>query len=253
MQTDSPSGAAVEVTVPHLTPNYIAKKDEQDSSDTRSAKMTLPLGMGLNPSSANGLKVCTDAQFGKGTKNPVACPPESKIGTVTIESAPLPEGNLEGNVYVGQQLSRDPTSGNEYRIFVDAESARYGISVRQIGNVSANPITGQLTTTFSETPQVPFESFKITLDGGPRAALSSPPTCGPNAATTLMTPVVRQPAGDPRRQLHPDQRSRRRQVCENPRGTSLWAELQRQRRQTPMAAPTPRSTSTSSAPTATRS
>jgi hypothetical protein len=193
VQTDSPSGAAVDVTVPHLTP----KEDEQDSSDTRSAKMTLPLGMGLNPSSANGLKVCTDAQFGKGTKNPVACPPESKIGTVTIKSAPLPEGDLEGNVYVGQQLSRDPTSGNEYRIFVDAESARYGLSVRLVGNVSANPITGQLTTTFSETPQVPFESFKITLDGGPRAALSSPPTCGPNDSTTVMTPWSGNPPATP--------------------------------------------------------
>ena len=83
--------------------------------------------MGLNPSAANGLQTCTDAQFGKGTENPVACPAASKVGTVTIESPPLPEGDLSGNVYVGQQLSRDPASGEEYRIFVDAESARYGV------------------------------------------------------------------------------------------------------------------------------
>ena len=113
--------------------------------------------MGLNPSAANGLQACTDAQFGKGTENPVACPPASKIGTVAIESPPLPEGALEGDVFVGQQLSRDPASGDEYRIFVDAESPRYGISVRLIGNVSADPATGQLTTTVRRTAAGPVQ------------------------------------------------------------------------------------------------
>jgi hypothetical protein len=194
---NSPSGAAVDITVPHLLPDFVAEENEQDSSTTRNAKVTLPQRMGINPSAANGLKICTDEQFGKGTKNPVGCPLESKVGTVTIESPPLPEENLEGNVYVGRQLSRDPTSGNEYRIFVDAESARYGISVRLIGNVSANPTTGQLTTTFAETPQVPFTSFKLSFDGGPRAVLSSPPTCGPNDATTVMTPWSGHPPATP--------------------------------------------------------
>lgn len=184
--TDSPSGAAVTVAVPHLLPGE--DPHEQDSSDTKTAAVTLPSGMGLNPSAANGLQTCTDAQFGKGTRNPVVCPPASKIGTVEIETPPLPEGNLTGDVFVGKQLSRDPISGNEYRIFVDAESARYGISVRLVGHVSADPLTGQLTTTFEEAPQVPFSSFKIKLDSGPKATLTSPPVCGPNTTTARMTP-----------------------------------------------------------------
>ncbi|MBK5219479.1 MAG: hypothetical protein JJE35_06815 [Thermoleophilia bacterium] len=187
-EANSPAGATVAVEVPHLIPNFIAEEDEQDSSNTKVAKVTLPLGMGINPSAANGLEICTDAEFGKGTENPIACPAASKIGTATIKSAPLPEGDLEGNVYVGQQLSRDPTSGDEYRIFVAAESAKYGISVRLLGRVSANPTTGQLTTTIADAPQVPFESFVLAFDGGPRAVLSSPPTCGPNQTTTEMTP-----------------------------------------------------------------
>jgi hypothetical protein len=194
--TDSPSGAAVALDVPH-----IVGADEQDSSDTRTATVTLPAGMGINPSAANGLQVCTDAQLGKGTKNPVACPPASKIGTVEIKSPPLPEGTLSGNVYVGQQLSRDPTSGNEYRIFVDAESARYGISARLIGNVSADPRTGQLTTTFAENPQVPFSSFELAFDGGARAVLSSPPTCGPNTTGTRLTPWSANPPATPSKQF----------------------------------------------------
>ncbi|MDX6634599.1 MAG: hypothetical protein QOF06_802 [Solirubrobacterales bacterium] len=194
-QTDSPAGATVSVDVPHLLPDFIAGEDEQDSSHTRQATVSLPRGMGLNPSAANGLQVCSDAEFGKGTRNPVACPPQSVIGRAKIESPPLedqtnpqPEEVLEGNVYVGKQLSRDPTSGDEYRIFIEAKSDRYGIAVRLIGNVRADPQTGQLTTTIANTPQVPFTSFELTFDGGPRAVLSSPPTCGPNETTSAMTP-----------------------------------------------------------------
>ncbi|HET9198499.1 MAG TPA: hypothetical protein VFN92_09635 [Solirubrobacterales bacterium] len=187
---NSPAGAEVSVTVPHLE-----DADGQDSSHTKQATVTLPRGMGLNPSAANGLQTCTDAQFGKGTRNPVACPPQSIVGRARIESPPLedqttpqPEEVLEGNVYVGQQLSRDPTSGEEYRIFVEAKSDRYGISVRLVGKVRADPQTGQLTTTISDAPQVPFTSFDLSFEGGARAVLSSPPTCGPNEATTTMTP-----------------------------------------------------------------
>ncbi|MET0559862.1 MAG: hypothetical protein ABW065_14545 [Solirubrobacterales bacterium] len=189
---NSPSGAAVTVSVPHLT-----GADSQDSSVTKTAQVSLPSGMGINPSAANGLQTCSNAQFGAGTKNETACPPASKIGTVEIVSPPLPEGSLSGDVFVGEQLSRDPTSGEEYRIFVDAESARYGIKVRLTGHVSANPVTGQLTTTFTETPQVPFTSFALRFNGGARAVLSSSPTCGPNTATTVMTPWSGNPPASP--------------------------------------------------------
>jgi len=187
--TDSPAGATVDVTVPH-----ILGAGNQDSSNTRTATASLPVGMGLNPSAANGLQTCTDAQFRPhSSASGTDCPVASRVGTVTIESPPLPEGALSGPVYVGRQLSRDPASGNEYRIFVDAESARYGISVRLLGNVSANPVTGKLTTTFTDNPQVPFTSFKLAFDGGPRAVLSSPPVCS-SSATARMTPWSGNPA-----------------------------------------------------------
>jgi hypothetical protein len=194
-QTDSPAAADVKIEVPHLLPDFLGKENEQDSSQTKAATVTLPKGMGLNPSAANGLATCTDAQFGKGTTNPVACPPASIVGHVKIESPPLedqaepqPEEVLEGNVYAGQQLSRDPTSGNEYRIFIEGKSDRYGISVRLVGNVRADPQTGQLSTTISEAPQVPFTTFDLTFNGGARSVLTTPPTCGPNQTATTMTP-----------------------------------------------------------------
>jgi hypothetical protein len=185
-QTDSPSGAAVEVTLPHQTKSG---GTTQETSHLRTARVTLPAGMGLNPSAANGLEACTDEQFGKGTRNPTnACPAASRIGTVSVETPPLPEGPLTGGVYVGKQLSRDPASGEAYRIFVEARSDRYGIVARLIGHASADPQTGQLTTTFAENPQVPFSSFRIQFDGGAHAPLTSPPTCGPNATTGAFTP-----------------------------------------------------------------
>ncbi len=199
-QVDAPAGATTEVTLP-----VEESAGGQETSTMRSARVTLPAGMGLNPSAANGLQACTEAQFGKGTKNPIQCPVASKVGTATVATPPLPEGPLTGNVYVGEQKSRNPESGEEFRIFVDAASSRYGVDVRLIGNVIANAKTGQLTAVFDEPaktvtrggnndnlpsglPQVPFTTFRISIDGGSKAALSSPPTCGPNKAGSQLTP-----------------------------------------------------------------
>jgi hypothetical protein len=179
-QTDSPMGGTVTVNVPFdpSAPIY--------QSNVRDADVSLPQGAGLNPSAASGLQACSDTQFGRGSRNPVACPAGSKIGTVAIDTPPLPDGTLTGNVYLGTQQSRDPTSGNEYRIFIDAESAARGLSIRLLGNVSANPQTGQLTAQVHEAPQLPFDSVRVTLDGA-KGTLTSPPTCGPNKTSHSMT------------------------------------------------------------------
>jgi hypothetical protein len=178
-QVDSPAQPTIETTLPFITGG-----GTQSQSHLRNASITLPQGMGLNPSAANGLQSCTDAQFGKGTRNAIACPAASVIGTAEVETPPLPAGALKGNVYLGQQLSRNPESGEEFRIFVAAESAQYGISARLIGNTFANPKTGQLTAKFAETPQVPFTSVKVNLNHA-AGVLSSPPTC--STATTNAT------------------------------------------------------------------
>ncbi len=185
-ETNAPAAPQVTVSVPH-----IQKPTGQDDSTTQAASLTLPVGMGINPSAAaavNNLKTCDNSQFVLHSTQAISCPAESRIGTATIASAALPEGNLEGPVYIGKQESTDPASGNEYRIFVDAASARYGIDVRLLGHVAADPVTGQLTTTISEIPQVPFTSFKLDFVGGQKSVLSSPPTCGPNASAARMTP-----------------------------------------------------------------
>lgn len=178
-QSDKPDGATIRVLVPQ---NETAA--EVDSSTLQQATITLPEGMTINPAAANGLEACSDEQFGKGTGNPVKCPAGSQIGTAAIEVPTLPPGSLVGNVYVGQPIAgKSPSSGEEYRIFMYAESARYGVSVRLIGNVKANEATGQLTTIVAENPPLPFSEFKVRLENGSHTPLANPLVCG--VATTL--------------------------------------------------------------------
>ena len=201
---DSPGAATAEAIVPFEPSAAIGQ------ANVKRAEVTLPRGMGLNPASASGLEACTAAQFHKGqvaggstltspdkiVPPAIQCPPKSKIGTVNIDTPVLPAGSLPGTVYLADQQSRDPLSGKEYRIFVAAESARYGVYVRLNGEVRANPATGQLTAVFDDPehgglPQVPFSNFRLTFDGG-KGVLTSPPICGapaaPNTITSAFTP-----------------------------------------------------------------
>jgi hypothetical protein len=201
-EVDSPSPATVTTEIPFENPEEGGGEVVQ--SQLRSAKVTLPAGMGLNPAASKDLVACTDGQFDKGKRiYNNSCPANSIIGTAALETNLLPKGTLKGNVYVGEQKSSDPTSGEEFRILVEAKSEEYGTDLRLIGNVSANPTTGQLTAKFDEKeigplagplpeglPQAPFESLKLHFNG-PNAVLSSPPTCAAAKTTSEMEPWAR--------------------------------------------------------------
>ncbi len=179
---DSPEATTVTVGIPFDPAEPIA------NSYLKTAKVTLPEGMSINPASANGLVPCTDAQFGYHTDNPIGCPDASKIGKVEVQTPSLPANSLSGDVYVGQPQSNDPTTGEQFRIFIHAGSDRYGVNVRLIGHVFPNLATGQLTAVVDENPQATFKSFKLRFFGGAKGTLTSPPTCGPNVTNTVMTP-----------------------------------------------------------------
>lgn len=181
-QTDSPAGATVAVDVPFAPTAPIYQ------SNVRVGDVTLPAGMGVNPAAAPHLQACSDPQFGRGSRNAANnCPAGAKIGTVAIETPVLPSGTLTGSVYLAEQKSRDPQSGDQFRVFLEADSAARGLVVRLLANVKANPSNGQLTAVVKEAPQVPFSRVQVKLDGGPGAVLTSPPTCGPNRTSHAMT------------------------------------------------------------------
>jgi hypothetical protein len=188
---DSPLATAVTVGIPFDPTEPIA------NSYLQTAKVVLPEGTGLNPASAKGLEGCTDAQFAKGTNDPVQCPAASRIGSVEVQTPSLPANSIGGDVYVGAPNSDDPTTGEQFRILIHAFSERYGVNVRLVGKVFPNLATGQLTAVVAENPQATFKSFKLILDGGPKGVLTSPPTCGPHTTTSALTPWSGQPDATP--------------------------------------------------------
>ena len=197
--TDSPEPATVDVQMPDQL-----KPETRANSHLLTAKVTLPEGAGLNPSLANGLTPCTDAQYKKGTDDPVECPASSKIGTIEVDTRALDQ-DLGGDVYVAQPLDQEPKSGNQFRVFLHAFNARYGVNVRLVGNVFPNLETGQLTVVVPNNPQAPFNSFKVHVDGGARGALTTPNTCGPHTTTAKFTPWSRpneEVASDPNPQFN---------------------------------------------------
>jgi hypothetical protein len=187
--TDTSSNAQVELKVP------IEPKADVYQSNVKTARVSLPLGMGLNPAAAPALATCSAAQFGMGTRGPIACPAASRLGEVEIETPVLPAGTLKGSAYLAPQASNDPESGSLYRLWLDGSSDERGVSVRLLANVSANKTTGRLTATIENAPQVPFSAFRVKLNSKAISPLTSPPTCGPNVTNHALDAYSGTPDG----------------------------------------------------------
>jgi hypothetical protein len=189
-RSDSPTGLTADVK-PSLggleEPEGLATASIQD------ATVTLPEGFVVNPGQAAGLLACgpsedalTTAQereHGEENDGAPSCPPGSKIGTVTIKS-PLIEADVEkqfeGNVYV---LQSNPP---EIKLLVAASAD--GVNVKLVGVVHLNEQTGQVETRFEGTPQLPFSDFKLSFEGGVKAALDTPTQCGTFQTAAAFTP-----------------------------------------------------------------
>ncbi len=164
-----PDGATTVVTVPQFSYPSI------NTADIKDAHVTLPEGLTLNPSAANGLQACTAAQIGIGTRNKVECPAASKVGEVAIETD-LPPGSLKGNVYLGSPSGAKITDP-PFTIYIDAEAPSLDVSVRLQGTVTPNPSTGRLEVSFLGNPQLPFSELRLSTTGGEHAPLANPLGC----------------------------------------------------------------------------
>jgi hypothetical protein len=194
---DSPSGLDFDLHLPQK-----ANEDPEGlgEADLREATVTLPPGLVVNPSSADGLGACSLAQIGyQGIKEghasfsaePANCPDAAKIGTVEV-NAPAVDHPLPGAVYLARQ-GENPFN-SLIAIYIAISDPQTGVVVKLPGKVVPDPLTGQLSTTVSPSPQVPFEDFRFHFFAGARAPLRTPQTCGeaptvPSfTTTTSLTP-----------------------------------------------------------------
>ena len=179
---DSPSGLHVDVHVPQaglVDPGGLA------AANLKKAVVTLPAGMSVNPSSANGLGACSPAQIALSSAAGATCPDASKIGTVEVDT-PLLDHPLLGGVYLAAQ--GDNPFGSLLAIYVAVSDPQTGVVVKLAGHVVPDPVTGQLTATFDNNPRLPFTDFKLDFFGGQRAALATPQSCGVFQTTSQLTP-----------------------------------------------------------------
>lgn len=148
----------------------------------KKAVVTLPQGMTLSPSAAQGLDSCSPAQIGLGTDSKVTCPDASQYGTLTLHTPIFPvDAPLTGHIYVAKQ-GENPFH-NFLALYLVIEEPERGILVKIPGRVDLDPRTGQITTTFDELPQFPASDMQVSLKGGVRAGLVNPATCGTKTIT----------------------------------------------------------------------
>ena len=177
IDAETPSGLAVHLEVPNPG---LENPDGISASDLKKVEVTLPEGMTINPSQAEGLGACSPAQYqstelsfhptpGRG------CPDDAKIGSVEVKT-PLLEETIPGDVYIAKPY--DNPFGSLLALYVVLHEPQRGIFVRLAGRVDTDPRTGQLTTIFDDLPQTPFSTFDFKFREGARAPLVTPQACG---------------------------------------------------------------------------
>jgi hypothetical protein len=219
VQADEPSGYRFDLQVPQAE-----AFDELATPQLKNATVTLPAGVSVSPAAAAGLSGCEKSglngidipespsghEAGAGEAigadglphmTPGHCPAASTLGTVEIFTPLLPNGAdgsapLKGHVYLAQPRCGGPdqpecteasaANGELFGLYIEAQGS--GVIVKLPGTVAANPQTGQLTATFAENPQLPFSDLVLHLDGGPRAPLANPQTCGEFTTVSSLEP-----------------------------------------------------------------
>jgi hypothetical protein len=211
-EASSPSGLNVDVHVPQEGQLNAAGLAQ---SNIRDIAVTLPKGVAVNPASADGLQACTEEQvgylpaasspqsgelhFSEKLPSPLVagvnfCPDASKIGEVSIVTPLLPKGEpLKGAVYLAapQNFVGFPEE-NPFQsliaMYIVAEDPVSGALVKLPGKVALNPVSGQLESTFEDTPQLAFEDAELHFFGGERAPLTTPARCGSYTTAATFTP-----------------------------------------------------------------
>ena len=198
----TPTGLSVNVEVPQST-TLEENLQGRAEADVRDTTVTLPEGVQLNPSAANGLTACTEEEIGyeglnpktqtqeftptKATATGPLCPEASRVAVVHVRT-PFLSHELEGELYLAEPAPNGEAGKNPFdslvALYLVAEDPISGVLVKLVGEGKVNPSTGRVSTTFTNAPQgAHFEDLKVELFGGDRASLSTPAFCGDDYGT----------------------------------------------------------------------
>jgi hypothetical protein len=203
-QAATVTAATADLSIPQ---DGLLDPDKLAPPHLKKSVVTLPVGLTLNPSAADGLQACSTQQIGlRGTNfpapNPIrfdksspACPDGSKIGTAVIDT-PLLEDPLQGTVFLAAQ------DDNPFRsllaMYISIDDAKTGTVVKLPGEVTPDPQTGQLTAVFDNNPQLPFSNLRLHFrGGGPRSTMATPDVCGTYTTNGEWTPWSAPESGPP--------------------------------------------------------
>jgi len=184
---DAPSGLEFNLHIP--------QSEDAEGVATpalKEAVVKLPPGLTLNPASAEGLGGCTEAQVALHVEEAAHCPDTSKLGSVEVNTRLLAEP-LDGFLYLAAPHQNPSHSLIAGYIVLEGQ----GVRIKLAAHFETDPQTGQITTRFTENPQVPFENLKLHIFGGARGALRTPPVCGNYQTTTSLTPFSAPESGPP--------------------------------------------------------
>ncbi len=188
-QADSPTGLQItglqiKINVPqNENPNALA------TPPLRDFHLTLPAGMRISPAAADGLASCTPAGIALGTNDPVACPDASRVGAATITTPLLPEP-LQGFIYLASPHD-NPTNSLFALYLVVADTEDRGVLLKLPGRLDLDPVSGQISASFENLPQLPFDQLDLSFRSGTRAPLLSGPACGPQTIVASVSSWAR--------------------------------------------------------------
>ena len=105
---------------------------------------------------------------------------------------PLLSHELEGSVYLASPAANGEAGRNPFdslvALYLVAEDPVSGVLVKLAGEGGLDERTLQVSTSFKNAPQVPFEELTLNLFGGQRGSLTTPARCGAYATSAIFTP-----------------------------------------------------------------
>lgn len=172
-QAESAAGMRFEVNV---ADEGLKSPEGRANADVEALEIAFPAGLTANPSAAEGLGVCTLAQYEAESLREEACPPASKLGTIEAETPILPKHPLRGSLYLASQT--DNPFGSLLALYTVIRDPGLGVFVKFATEVETDEQTGQLIARAEELPPYPLSHVEVALRPGPRAPFITPPGCG---------------------------------------------------------------------------